>query len=411
MVHWTIDKWLRAAVIIILLTAGLVGALAVYNIIFNILPVPRNAEEYLKDPIISWIVAMLALLASAYGLRSSRDFLIHHLPWKKQIDEKINNIARGIKPDIYYSASYAEKMKDKKSNSKPAKSSNKITLSWGLLVAGIIILAIGAYLYSNSTENDRPAFQTWEGIHLFKSKSLNYTNVDLNFLLQDSSSSIHIYYTLQAITNNTFIGIELPYEGTLTERNNDWVTLPRSGNSTVIYKIFLCKENMSSCNYHVPNEDDGNDQFNLLFKINDLIDAKQFYTHSLNIPFGGSVNHDVMGLFQFDIAGGETYSWNTDTSDIDFRITVSVQDDATEINLIPNAHPRAYSFEPTEVNRTIYSWDVPLQDTSFHIDYVVPDEREHYETLNTLGIVLFGSGISIIAVFFGEIGRQKIQSQ
>jgi len=184
-----------------------------------------------------------------------------------------------------------------------------------------------------------------------------------------------------------------------------------SGNSTVIYKIFLCKENMSSCNYTVPNEDDGNDQFNLFFKINDLIDAKQFYTHSLNIPVGGSVNHDVMGLFQFDIAGGETYSWNTDTSDIDFRITVSVQDDATEINLIPNAHPRAYSFEPTKANRTIYSWDVPLQDTSFHIDYVVPDERGRYETFNTLGIVLLGSGISIIAVFFGEIGKRKIQSQ
>lgn len=409
MVDWSIDSSLNNAKKIIIVAVCGVAILAVINLIFQVLGPPTTLEELFQDTLLNWYFILAGLIAGAYAIRSNMNFLIKHIPWKKGIEERISNVERGIKPDTYYSETYAQKMK--KPNPVVNNPKSTFSIPWGLLIVGIIIAISGYWIYEYSAENDRDAFQTWDGIRLFKSKSFTDPRVDLNFLLQDSSSSIHIYYLLEKITNNTFFGISLPYEGSLTERNNGWSTKPISNNSTLIYKIFLCKENISACNYNALNENEGNDQFNLLFKINDLIDAKQFYTHSLNIPVGGSANLDAMSFFQFNVTGGESYSWNSDAGDVDFQISVSVQDDATEINLIPLAHPRAFSFEPTQVNRTIYSWNVPIQDTSFHIDYVVPDERKNYETLNTFGIVFMGSGISIIAVFFGEIGKRKLQSK
>jgi len=296
----------------------------------------------------------------------------------------------------------------------PAKKINVIHyVPWKLLLVGAGLILIGTNFYVNATENDRDATSTWQGINWFISKNLMRSNIDLNFILNEDKSIIHIYYFTDNIKNNTFVAIELPYDGKLTEKNNGWTSLPREGGVTLIYKQFKCIGNMTNCNYHnyqnYYDEYEGNDQFNLLFEIDQLIDSKQFYTHSLNIPVGGAINSDVMGFIQFDIADGKNDSWQENWyEDVNVRLSVSVPDDSTEINLIPPAHPRALDFESSGKERTVYSWNITGKQTSHHIDYVNPQERSHYEDYRTWGIIFIGGGISIIGVFIGESKRIKI---
>ncbi|MGY5147457.1 MAG: hypothetical protein ACW9W4_05625 [Candidatus Nitrosopumilus sp. bin_7KS] len=322
---------------------------------------------------------------------------------KNSTDEKIHSIERSLKPDLYYSATYAKKMK---------KTENKInsmkkipSISWGLLVVGAILLLIGIFLYHDASINDRSGIQTWNGINFYKTKSLSHTDVDMNFIVKDDESLIHIFYSTNNIQNGTFIGLYLPYEGQLTN-NHDWNVLPMAENSSFIYKKFDCDEN-NECNYHYFEDyygnPDGNDQYNLLFKIDGLIDTKEAYTHTIGIPFGGANPNDVMEMIQFEISDEGVWSWQENWENVDASLSISIQDDATEINLIPDAHPKSHLFKATDVTRTIYSWGITSQQTVYHLDYIMPEEKTHYENYRTWGIVFVSNGISILGVFIGTI--------
>jgi len=115
---------------ITLITAGVIAFFATYNLIFHVLLIPQTTEEYLRDPIVGWYLVLIPLFAGAFTIRSNHDFFAHFNLWKEHTDEKISNIERGIKPDVCYSANYAEKMKETKSDSIPQE--KIIDVHWGL---------------------------------------------------------------------------------------------------------------------------------------------------------------------------------------------------------------------------------------------------------------------------------------
>lgn len=276
----------------------------------------------------------------------------------------------------------------------------------------MILGFVGWWLYEDySTINDRDAFQTWEGINLFKTKSFVLDSINFNFIMREPQlPAIHIPYSASFIQNDSaFIAILIPYNGNLDSYDiqNGWIAEPFS-NSTLIYKQFHCKsDSTGNCRFFEPTK--GMDDGNLLFTIDQQIDSKQFYTHSLNIPAHSPIDSNILGFVQFNVSKTGAAYWDANWTNAtnNKNLSISVQDDATQINLIPPAIPRSLFVEQLKVNRTIYEWDMPNENTVFHIDYVMPQELEHFDRYRMISSILIAIGVSLVSVFIGNLFLTK----
>jgi len=403
---WSKDPSLTNSLYLTIIIMGIIAIFALINVAYGFYTkFPTSVEEFLISPVTNWNITQVSLFASAVAIISSINFLKRKLgPWKERVDRKLWDLERGLKPDVYYSFSYEEKMKKKRTES----IKNSHLASCVLLIIGFGVGGYGVWLYVDSIEMGRDAFQTWEGINLFKTNSFALDSLSINFIMREPDPpAIHVYYNAYFIQNDSaFLALLLPYNGMLhsLDIENGWNEAAMANNSTLIYKQFSCSVNRTKGNCGISSSFDGGDQDNLLFTIDRQIDAKQFYTHSLNIPLRTAVNSTILEFIKNNVSKTGLAYWDGGWTNVTDKasLTISLQDDATEMNLIPPAYPRSNFFEPLKVNRTVFAWEIPKEQATFHIDYVMPSERAHFDWNRTLSSVLIGIGVSLVSVSIGN---------
>ncbi len=271
---------------------------------------------------------------------------------------------------------------------------------------------ITAYIFVEvSQEDERIASRPQQALNLFYTTSYRLNSLDTTLILREDAQFIHIYYFIDNIRKDEpFIALILPYSGVLRSGDHDWKSEPMSYGSTLIYKQFSCIENI--CNYH-PYEDyygtpDGNDQYNLLFEINGKIDSRKAGEHSLNVPVSGVIENDIMLFVDKNVTKKGNYSWRTSFDNVTStpKISVSIPEEATNLNFFPEAHPRFVNLQSS--NRTVFEWEIPSQNTVFHIDFSIPTEKVHYQFYNGIAIFLTGVGITFIITGIAEYVKFRI---
>lgn len=144
--NWAKDPLLTNSLYLTISIMGIIATFALINVVYGFYTkFPSSLEEFLISPVTNWNITQGALFASAVAILSSINFLKRKLgPWTERVDRKLWELERGLKPDVYYSCSYEEKMK-KKETEKSAKNFHYGSLA--LLVIGLIIGGSGWWLY------------------------------------------------------------------------------------------------------------------------------------------------------------------------------------------------------------------------------------------------------------------------
>ena len=157
----------------------------------------------------------------------------------------------------------------------------KLTSHVVLFLIAIGFILSGCYFYATPNQtSDRPGAQTWEGISLTHDGGFNFTTFDFNFVTSTDNQYLFIYYStvFQMKAGTHYALLILPYVGKLEDTTrNGWKQYNvSSSNTSILYKEFNCDELYSpNCNYDE----------NMYFDFQNKIDAKQYYIHSVNIPF------------------------------------------------------------------------------------------------------------------------------
>jgi len=273
-------------------------------------------------------------------------------------------------------------------------------------------ILIFANMFSEfSQEGERVASRPQQALDLFYSTSYRLNTLDTTLILKEDAQFIHIYYFIDNIRkDDPFIALILPYPGVLRSGDHGWQSEPMPYGSTLIYKQFSCGDD--KCNYH-PYEDyygtpDGNDQYNLLFEINGKIDSRKTGEHSLNVPVHG-IKSEINEYVQENLVKKGGHTWRTSFHNVTniARLAVSIPEEATSLNFFPEgAHTRYVNLQSS--NRTVFEWDIPNDNTVFHLDYSIPSEMEHTEFHNNASILLMGIGIPFIVIGIAEYVKFRI---
>lgn len=268
---------------------------------------------------------------------------------------------------------------------------------------GIGIILIGIVFLLMLILNDRPEVDRWEGFDIARQHNITLSSLQFNIVTIEEKQSLHIFYSTNEIKGeNPFLMFFIPYLGTMVnpEGNQfsvpgDWQTHKIPGlKTTILYKFFDCSQK-EYCS----------DQYNMYFDFQEKIDSKQYYTHSVNVPFL-SPNHqevnDARNEILDEIPGYQIkQDWGL-RENYNPILRVSVLDDSTEYNVIPDGYLRSHKYNRTGVTNSVIVWDVPDHRIDFHLDYVNPHERYFYDNLRTASIVLFGTGAAFLVVSFSE---------
>ena len=283
-----------------------------------------------------------------------------------------------------------------------SNSLNDYRVHFGL---GFLILFMAIMAYYLPTFDDRDAVQTWTGFDILHDENVTFSNIQISIVAIDKKQSLHIYYATNEIkTEKPYLIFFIPYLVTMTNSEEslkyslpgDWKShqIPDI-NTTILYKFFDCSER-EYCS----------DQLNMYFDFQDTIDSKQYYVHSVDIPFN-SHTHPAVIDFRNDILSlpfSWDGSWNSDRSTL---LKVSVLDDSTEYNPIPDGYLEPRKYNQTGVSNSVMVWEIPEHDITFHLDYVNPEEQKKYDSLTAFALVMFGTGTGILVLATAEFFAQR----
>lgn len=289
--------------------------------------------------------------------------------------------------------------------SKPKSTGNRVKLNSPgfLFLVFLICLALGLFLYWAPNQiPDRVGAQTWEGISLTHNDGFNFTMFDFNFVtIPDNRQYLFIDYSIDTqIKNGTHYALLiLPYVGKLESMSeNGWTQYNVSSSHTsILYKEFPCATDYSFKCYVVNNP-------NLYFDLQDDVDTKQYYVHSINIPFAPMLQPDTVSEVD-KILKGKVFrqGWNVKNPP---NIRVTVNDTVTQLNPIPDGYMTSFKVQPRNVSASVFQWSLPKHDITFHLDYTNPGERRSFDDQRNVSLILFGTAISFLVVATSEYLRK-----
>ncbi len=263
-----------------------------------------------------------------------------------------------------------------------------------LLIAGVILLVLALVFYFEPVKDDVQGAQTVEGVDLIHSRTFNFTSLSFNFVSFHGIQYLQINYVIYQFKNDTpFAIIILPYLGTLdNSTSNGWhyESVP-SVNSTLIYKYFRFNETSKY------NDDQGN----LYFYFKSPIESKQHYIHSINIPFKPPVNiweniTKISTRPDLSINGWQFIETK--------NVTFTVPSNASELNPVPDyGNLQSYDDKYRNVHTTVFLWKIPEDKITFHVDYVLPEERKKFDDFRNLSLIFFGTSTAMLSVFVGDL--------
>jgi hypothetical protein len=282
---------------------------------------------------------------------------------------------------------------------------NRIYSNWRIhLALGIIIMFIGGILFIIPILNDRPEVQRWEGFGITRQHNMTLSSLQFNIVTIEEKQALHIYYATDDINGeNPFLMFFIPYSGKLVNPDGNEFSLPGKWQTytdhdlktTILYKFFDCTDK-KVCS----------DQYNLYFDFQEEVDAKQYYLHSINVPFLSPHHPEIIDAKNkilnkipiYQIVEG--WGMKNNATPV-FRVTVL--DDSTEYNAIPSGYIQPHVYNRTGVTNSVYVWDVPNYQIAFHLDYVDPNERYYYDNLRMISVVLFGTGTAFLVISCSEL--------
>lgn len=264
-----------------------------------------------------------------------------------------------------------------------------------LLFAGVFLFVLGWVFYSESVKDDVQGAQTVEGVDLIHSSTFNFTNLSFNFVSFHGIQYLQIPYATEQFKNdNPFAVIILPYLGTLdSSTSNGWHYVPiPSVNATLLYKYFEFNE---TALFHA-------DQGNLYFYFKNPIESKQYYVHSINIPFKRPLN--ILDNIT-KIANRSPDLWTDGWQFIGTKnVTYTVPSNASELNPVPDyGNLQSYDDKYRNVHATVFLWKIPDDGITFHVDYVLPEERKKFDDSRNLSLIFFGTSAAMLSTFVGNV--------
>lgn len=271
------------------------------------------------------------------------------------------------------------------------------------LIFGVIIIAAGIGIFFYPISNDRPELDRWDGFDLLRYENVTLSRLDFNIVTLEKKQTLHIFYSTNEIHGKTpFLMFMIPYLGTMVNPEGDKFSIPGEWQTrydiglktTILYKFFDCTD-----------RDPCSDQLNMYFDFDEKIDSKQYYTHSINVPFKSPHQSEILEIRNEILKDIPSAYWEGNwglDQNINPRLTVSVLDDSTQYNPIPDGYLKSIKHNRTGVTNSVMVWDVPDHRIDFHLDYVNPNEKLLYDSLSMFAIILFGTGTAFLTISASE---------
>lgn len=278
------------------------------------------------------------------------------------------------------------------------------------LILGVLIIGIGVLIFWIPISNDRLEVDRWEGFSSLRHENVTLSSLQFNIVTLEKTQTLHIFYATNEIhsnTNSTFLMFFIPYMGNLEA--NDKYSIPYNWetkripelHTTIIYKFFDCT-----------TKDPCRDQLNMYFDFDKKIDAKQYYIHSINVPFSTPLHPEVLAVRDEILKNVSSGYWKGDwglDNKTNLELSVSVLDDSTQYNLIPDGYLKSHKYEKTGVTNSVVVWKIPDHPIDFHLDYVDPAQKFYYDVFVTLSVIMFGTGTAFLTIAFSEwLSARKI---
>lgn len=276
------------------------------------------------------------------------------------------------------------------------------------LILGIIIIIAGLFFFITPISNDRPEVDRWSGFDLVRQENVTLSSLSFNIVTLEEVQYLHIFYSTNEIHGETpFLMFIIPYLGIIVNPQGDQYSIPEEWKTyrdpglktTILYKFFDCTEK-KYCN----------DQLNMYFDFDYKIDSKQYYTHSINIPFLSSFHPPLTDAINKILKDIPNSYWEKNWGLREGKnpiLTVSVIDASTQYNDIPDGYLKSHKYNRTGVTNSVMVWDVPEHAIDFHLDIVNPHEKYYYDNLRTIAVVLFATGTAFLTISFSEYFSQK----
>ncbi len=258
------------------------------------------------------------------------------------------------------------------------------------LAIGIILVVLAGILFRLPNTDDRVIPASREGLSLTHSKDIMFENLGFNFITTIEPHFIHIsYYFSYNQSKNNFVAFVIPFDILrLEDPTHQWRTKEFNDiHTTVIYKN-ITKTTDTSLRY------DGN---NMVFLLKNRLDSKQLATHSIFVPFASSVLDPRALVFVDGLAspaGDIINGWRSLRLPAEVRFTVDSKTD--RLNAIPGAQLEQFFRTTDNATSHVLSWNLTSGYEAFYLEYEIPEQRQMYETLQQVGLVLFGTGASVL---------------
>ena len=191
--------------------------------------------------------------------------------------------------------------------------------------------------------------------------------------------------------------VNIPGQGT-----NGWKTLePLPDGRTLSYKQFNCSDE-SPCSEGKA----------IHFFLNEKIDSKINYVHSINIPirnyFEGSTNipNDYLSEMR-NTSISLTNGFGRSSPDP--VLMMAIPGEATEFNtyptgsLIKNYMPYQEQHNKVFTASNIFSWEFTERASSFYLEYVIPQERTEFVDSHVMSFILMGIGSGFLVNSVAEL--------
>jgi len=271
-----------------------------------------------------------------------------------------------------------------------------------LFLIGLIFLVGGYFFYMPPNQiPDRPGAQTWEGISLTHNDGFNFTSFEFNFDILANNQYLYMYYNVFPMKAGTHYALLiLPYVGKLENiSENGWKQYNvSSSNTSILYKEFYCAEDYSyKCH----------DDKNLIFDFQDKIDAKQYYIHSINIPFARMLQPATVDKVDEILKGkgNMEQGWKNVVTPPTIRVTVN--ESVTQLNPIPDGYMTSFRLQPQNT-ASVFVWSLPDHDNiTYHLDYTNPGERRTFDDQRNVSLIMFGSSASFLGIALVEYRRRE----
>ncbi len=258
------------------------------------------------------------------------------------------------------------------------------------LAIGLILVVLAGFLFYLPYTDDRLIPASREGLSLTHSKDIMFENLGFNFITTIEPHFIHIfYYFSYNQSKNNFVAFIIPFDILrLEDYTHQWKAKEfKDIHTTVIYKNITKTTDTSL----------GHDEINMSFVLKNKLDSKQLATHTIFVPFASTVlDPRALGFVDglASPAGDITNGWRSLRLPAEVRFTVDSKTD--RLNAIPGAQLEHFFRTKDNATSHVLSWNLTSGYEAFYLEYENPEERQRYEILQQMGLVLFGTGASVL---------------